>query len=361
MGTAAAQSDTLRLGLAAALAAARTRHPAVLQAAAERRAREADRLAGNAAFLPRVAAELVVLRSDDPVAVFGSRLRQGRFTAADFALEALNDPRPLTDVGTALSLEQPLYQPEALQGRRAGVAAARAAALQESRTGQAVGFETLRSYFAVRLAQERLAVLRQSLEVARRVQEQVQSLRRNGVVTQVDEQLARTRVSELEAGLAEAEAGSVAAGDLLLLALGEPAGRPLLLSDSLGGILDGCDTLGAGTRDDVLALEAALVAGDAGVSRAKGSWIPSAAAFGTLDWHTGRLGVAAGPGHWTAGLLIRWTPFRGLADLGQLRRAEAERDAARARLADQRRRADAEVRWARAQRTASLAGVQAAD
>jgi outer membrane protein TolC len=354
-------TDTLRLGLADALARAGARHPAVVQAAAEHRARAADVLAGAAAFMPRVDAQLGVIRSDDPVAVFGGRLRQARFGEADFALDALNRPLPLTDFSTTLSIQQPLFQPEALMARRAGVAAARAAALGESRTAQAAAFETIRAYFAARFAEERIGVLEEALEVAGRVLTQVQSLRRNGTVTVVDEQLARARVSELESGLAGAEAGRVAAADLLLAVLGEPAGRPLVLSDALTPPAPGADTLAPAGRDDVAALEAAVAAAEANVARAKGSWIPSAGAFGTLDWHSGAAGAARGPRHWTAGLMIRWTPFRGLADLGQLRRAEAERDGARARLADLRRRAEAETRLARAERAAALTSVEAAD
>jgi outer membrane protein len=361
-GAAVAQgADTLRLGLADALARAREHHPAVVQAVAERRARDADVLASAAAFTPRIGAEFGLLRSDDPVAVFGDRLRQGRFGEADFALEALNRPAPLTDVSTTLTVEQPLFQPEALMARRAGLAAARAAALGESRTGQSAAFDAIRTYVAARLAEERVVVLQEALDVARRVLAQVQSLRRNGTVTVVDEQLARARVSEVESGLAAAAAGRVAAGDLLLAILGEPAGRPLLLSDALAAPAPGADTLSAARRDDVAALEAAVAAAAANVARAKGSWVPSAGAFGTLDWHSGRAGIAQGPRHWTAGLVIRWTPFRGLADVGQLRRAEAERDAARERLGDLRRRADAETRLARAERAAALASVEAAD
>lgn len=361
-GAAIAQgADTLRLGLADALARARQRNPAVVQAAAERRARDADVLASAAAFMPVIGVQLGLLRSDDPVTVFGGRLRQGRFGEADFALGALNRPAPLTDVSTTLSVEQPLFQPGVLMARRVGIARARAAALGESRAGQAAAFEAIRTYFAARLAEERVVVLQEALDVARRVLAQVQSLRRNGTVTVVDEQLARARVSEVESGLAAAEAGRVAAGDLLLAVLGESAGRPFFLSDALAAPVPGADTLAAARRDDVAALEAAVAAAAANVARAKGSWVPSAGAFGMLDWHSGRAGIAQGPRHWTAGLVVRWTPFRGLADLGQLRRAEAERDAARERLGDLRRRADAETRLARAERAAALASVEAAD
>ncbi|HEU5218406.1 MAG TPA: TolC family protein [Gemmatimonadales bacterium] len=357
----AQDADTLRLGLADAVARARVHHPAVVQAVAERRARDGDVLAGAAAFAPRIDAEFGLLRSTDPVAVFGSRLRQGRFGAADLALGALNQPAPLTDVATTLSLQQPLFQPEALLARRAGRAAARAAALGASRTEQTAAFDAVRTYVAARLAEERVVVLREALDVARRTLAQVQSLRRNGTVTVVDEQLARARVSEVESGLAAAATARVAAGDLLLAVLGEPAGRPLRLDDPLTLPMPGADTSTAGRRDDVAALEAAVAAADANVSRARGAWVPSAGAFGVLDWHADRAGIAQGPSHWTAGVVIRWTPFRGLADVGQLRRAEAERDGARERLSDLRRVADAETRLARAERTAALASVATAD
>jgi outer membrane protein TolC len=241
------------------------------------------------------------------------------------------------------------------------VAAARAAALGASRTGQAAAFEAIRAYFAARLAEERIVVLQEALAVDRRVLGQVQSLRRNGTVTVVDEQLARARVSELESGLAMAEAGRVAAADFLLAILGEPAGRPLRLNDPLTPPTPGADTLSVAARDDVAALEAVVAAAEANIGRAKGSWVPSAGAFGTLDWHSGAAGIARGPRHWTAGVVIRWTPFRGLADLGQLRRAEAERDAAQARLGDLVRRAKAETRLARMERAAALTAVEAAD
>jgi len=58
---------------------------------------------------------------------------------------------------------------------------------------------------------------------------------------------------------------------------------------------------------------------------------------------------------------VRWSPFRGLSDVGVLRRAEAEREAARSRLEAAERRARAEVRAATAERDAARAGFAAAE
>ncbi|HEY9506232.1 MAG TPA: TolC family protein, partial [Gemmatimonadales bacterium] len=200
----AAAQGALRLSLQDALAQAAAESPQAVTARWERAGREADALAAAGAFLPQINVELGGLRTDDPVAVFGTKLRQGGFAQADFAIDALNFPAPVTDVSTVLSVEQPVFQPMALSGRRAARAGAEAARLSEERTGQAVAFEVIRGYFGARLAGDRVGVLREALAVARETLVQVEKLRREGVVTVVDGQLARSRVSELEAALAAA-------------------------------------------------------------------------------------------------------------------------------------------------------------
>jgi outer membrane protein TolC len=357
--TPAAPQEPLRISLAEALTQAAAGNPQALGARWERAGREADALGASAAFLPQINLELGGLRTDDPVAVFGTKLRQGRFSQADFAIDALNFPDPVTDVSTVLSVEQPIFQPMALSGRRAARAGAEAARLAEERTGQAVAFEVIRGYFGARLATDRVGVLEESLAVARETLAQVEKLRREGVVTVVDEQLARSRMSELEAALATAGASRTAAADLLLALLGREPGAALELTDSLSLVEpQRSDSV---ERADLRALRAGVGARDAEVLRARSQWLPSLGAFGNLRWHDDDLGVASGPNHWTAGLVVRWSPFRGLSDLGMLRRAEADREAARAELEAAERRARAEVRAAQAERDAARAGFAAAE
>jgi outer membrane protein TolC len=355
----AAGQAPARLSLADALTQAAAASPRAVAARWERAGSEADALGASAAFLPQINVELGGLRTDDPVAVFGTKLRQGRFGQADFAIDALNFPDPVTDVSTVLSVEQPVFQPMALSGRRAARAGAEAARQAEARTGQAVAFEVIRGYFGARLAADRVEVLEESLAVARETLAQVEKLRREGVVTVVDEQLARSRVSELEAALATAGASRTASTDLLLALLGREPGSEVELTDSLALVESGPgDSL---ERADLRALRAGLSARDAEVGRARSQWLPSLGAFGNLRWHDDDLGVASGPNHWTAGLIVRWSPFRGLSDVGMLRRAEADREAARAELEAAERRARAEVRAAQAERDAARAGFSAAE
>ena len=54
-------------------------------------------------YLPQVNFTEDMSRGDDPVYVFGTRLRQESFTQADFALDALNKPEPIGNFATRIS------------------------------------------------------------------------------------------------------------------------------------------------------------------------------------------------------------------------------------------------------------------
>jgi outer membrane protein TolC len=355
----AATQAPLRLSLEDALNRAAEGHPAVEAARWEREAREADALGASAAFLPTFSAEIGAVRTDDPVAAFGTKLRQGTFAQSDFALAALNFPSPINDVSTSLTVEQPILQLEGLFGRRAARAGARAGRLGEVRAAQAAAFDVIRAYFGARLAEDRVGVLEESCAAAEQTVRQVARLRAEGAVTLVDAQLARSRASELEAALAGSRAAQLASMDLLLEVMGADPGQPVELTDSLTLPPDiPSDTA---LRSDIAALRAELDAREASVRRAQSQWAPSLAAFGDLSWHDPDIALASGSRHWTLGLLVRWTPFRGLAETGQLRRARAEREATRARLAAAERRAGSEARAAAAEWEAALASYQAAE
>ncbi|MGE3616371.1 MAG: TolC family protein, partial [Gemmatimonadales bacterium] len=319
----------LRLTVADAMSRARADHPQLNGVRADRRGAEADARGSLAAYLPRVNTEWMVMRTDDPVAVFGSKLRQGIFAGPDLALDALNQPAAVSNASLSLTVEQPLIAPEGWFGRRAALAGVEAGRLAESRAAQMTAFDGLRTYFAAVLADARIAVLDTALVAARRTLEQVQALRREGVVTAVDEQLALARVSELEAGRLMADAERVAAQDQLLLAIGEMPGQTVDLVDGLT-----VDSVAAaeGERLDLAARRKALDALDANLKRVSSQRLPNVGAFGTLNYNDANLGTLGGPRHWTAGVVVRWSPFRGLQDVAAADRARAERERGRADL-----------------------------
>src|SRR6185369_5743972 len=79
------------------------KNPLRKAAMAETRAASAGIRQVRAGLLPQVMFSEAATRSNDPVFVFGTKLRQQRFTAADFALNQLNTPAPIGDFSSKFS------------------------------------------------------------------------------------------------------------------------------------------------------------------------------------------------------------------------------------------------------------------
>ena len=93
----------------AVAAIAAERHPLVRAAARETDGANADTQLARSGWLPRLDLTEDYARSTNPVYVFASKLGQERFTAQDFALDALNTPDPYTNAATRVILRQNLW------------------------------------------------------------------------------------------------------------------------------------------------------------------------------------------------------------------------------------------------------------
>ena len=74
--------------------------------------------AARSFLLPNVSVEERFLRTDNPAYDFSMKINQGAFTAADLqgAPDSFNNPDPISDFQTSLTVSQPLYAPRASLG-----------------------------------------------------------------------------------------------------------------------------------------------------------------------------------------------------------------------------------------------------
>ncbi len=362
-----AGADTVRLSLTQALDRALAANPALRAERAEAQAAGALPLDASRAFLPSVRVELAGVRTTDPVAVFGFKLRQAGFQAQDLALEALNDPAAYTGYSAATTAEQPILAPEGWFGY---AAARRAAAARAAGAGRAAGatiFLVTQAYWDAQLAAARLAALDTALAAARGHAEQAERMREQGLVTGLDARLTRIRAAAVEvrrfAALADAE--NARAGLAAMLAL--PDAAPLMLTDALAtsepaeGSPCPASECSVSDRGDVRASRLGAAAAGLSVKRAWAAQLPQIAAFGTFAQHSGSAPFGPGSGDWTIGLGVRWNVLQGLAGPGGVRRAAAERAAADARAEATERQARVEVSAAERRLEAARASVAVAE
>jgi len=134
-------------------------------------------------LMPRVTFSETATRGNDPVYVFGSRLRQRRFTADDFSLNKLNTPSPFGNFSTRFSGTWNLFDSFASWH---GVTRARqmneAARHQLERTEQEIVFRVVNAYHGALLATKQLELAEQTLKTSQSILDRSQSRFDSGLV-----------------------------------------------------------------------------------------------------------------------------------------------------------------------------------
>lgn len=359
----ATPQDTLVLTLDAATARALTANPTLIAERAAARAAETMTGTASRAFLPSIRADVMGLRTTDPVGVFGLKLRQGVFAGSDLALDALNDPSPFGGFTSSATVELPLVAPEGWFGYSA---ASRAADARRAAAGRMAGATVLmvtQAYVDAQVATERLAALDTALAATRAHQRQAEAMRREGLVTGLDARLAALQAADVEVRRLAAAAEADNARSRLRALLALPEETTLLLTDSIGTATPlSCadDACGVEERGDLRAL---AMGRDAANSARKSAWaaqLPQIGAFGSLAYHGHDAPWASGSGDWTFGIALRWNVFPALGGVAAVRKAAAEHDEAAARYEAARRQADVEVLQAERLLEAARAGARVA-
>ncbi len=305
-------------------------------ARAETDLQAARRMSALPGLLPSLRLEAGWMRTTDPLNAFGFALRQRAVSQASFDPARLNDPVPISSLGTAMVAEVPLFNADAWLGRAAAGRArdAAAAAARWARAGTAV--EVVNAYYGGVLARARVAALEAGLEAARSAVRRAESVYRQGLVTRSDVLLAEVGAGEVEVELLAARGDAALAGRRLATALGTPDDTVLVLPDVLPdparALALAADAAGtAGDRADLQAAQHGREAARLDVARATSRLVPRVNSFARYEW-TDAAALASGRPAWTVGVMASWSLFGGGGELADRQEARAREDAAQARL-----------------------------
>ena len=177
-------------------------------------------------LMPRIMFTESAVRGNDPVFVFGSRLRQQNFTLAELALNRLNTPTPIGNFSSRFSGQWSLF--DGLQSWF-GVSRAKymhqAAEQQLDRTKQELVYEAVQAYFGVLLAQRQELVAEEALKTAQAIEASSRARVESGMVVDSDLLSAQVVTSRRKQELIEAQDVLALARVRLAIALGMPADR----------------------------------------------------------------------------------------------------------------------------------------
>ena len=325
------------LSLSEAIARAKARNPdAGAAAAAEQEA--ADRVTQvRAGYFPKVDVAESWQRGNHPVFVFSSLLAQWQFTAADFALDALNHPVVTDNFRAAFSVEQSLFDRTTSANVRAASIGRDMAATGRQLVDQDLTSAVTDAFGRVLVAVATARSAAAMVETARADREVAANRRDAGRVTdadvlQLDVYLARTLEQQVQATSDE----RIARARLNQL-MGEPLDTMFtMFSADLTPSAIAIDiTNPAGLEEEALknrpevalAMQQEQLAA-ATVDAARAAFLPQVAAQGAWELNGGAWNSRSSS--WVVGAVARINLFHGLADKARL--AEAREQATRRAL-----------------------------
>lgn len=325
---AAVAQQTLSLG--DAVRTALEKSPLHAAAFAETKVAKASVGEVRAGLFPRVSFSELATRGNDPVYVFGTKLRQQRFTMADFALDKLNTPTPIGNFSSRFSGQWRLF--DSMQNTKS-IERARimndAASQQLARADQELIAHVVQTYYGALLAQKRVALAEDELKTANSIMNDSKAHVESGMATESDLLSAQVVVGSRNEELIRARNDLAYSLSELAVTLGLPSDSNLVLQDLLSEKLLPAPELSALEREalqqrpDLQRVLKQQLAQKQSVSIAKAAFGPRLDAFGSWEADSHSLGWNGG-NNWTAGLELQVDLLNGGAKKAQLDREKAQ-------------------------------------
>ncbi|TVR63104.1 MAG: hypothetical protein EA422_10120 [Gemmatimonadales bacterium] len=306
-------------------------HPEV-QAAQARAQGAFSQWDGSRAYRrPSVGVEWDALRTNDPVAAFGSRLRQGRFTEADFSPDRLNRPDALGDWAVGVGAEWAPFDPAATSAARAAQALAQAAGLGAEWVAEAAAYGAELHYLESVAAESRLAAVEASAGSARENLRVTTRRVEEGLATEGDLFQAQAGLENARAQVIRAEREIHDARERLGLALGWERGQiPVPVEQDMAALPDlpvparGDVAVELEGRPDLLASMAHLEASAERVREARRARLPSMEGFARVGTHS-QAPFGGAETNWMVGFRVRVPLYSGGGLTDRIEALDAER------------------------------------
>jgi len=311
------------------------KNPEAAMAQADLKAAKAGVSQARTGLLPRLNFAEDISRGNDPVYVFGTRLRQQQFTAADFALNSLNKPTPVGNFATRFNGSWMLFNWFGTQEQIHGAkfAAASATAMSEQ-ADQGIVLRVVEAYQAVLYAQRRVDVAQHEETTAEALLADAKTKVRAGLAVDSDMLAAQVNLSERQEARIAAEGEVDVAWAQLEAAMGADTSSPRATLQPIqarsfpDGVLADDIVSALKAKPDLKALRQQTLAQSAAAKSARDSLAPTVSAYG--NWELDNPNFTGGGGNnWVAGVQLNLDifPMAKRAQLAQERAAQQKAEA----------------------------------
>ncbi len=308
-------------------------------ARAERAAADADAAATLSIFLPDVRISSSAVVTNDPLNVFGMKLRERRVTMADFDPATLNEPDRTTQYSTSFDVRQPLINFDGFLGRSAAVDGARAMQMKEQRTREYLAYRVKLSYYGLVVARMSLDVVAAAVRAAEANAEQTRRFLDEGLLNRSDALFAEVRLLAVRSQETEAQGAVRRAENALRVLLGRSDTTAIEPVDSLIAPTElparvAIEEINA-SRSDMRAMAYGVDAARGMLRMQQLKLLPSLNAFGSYNLNDQKVLGRAGRS-WTIGAMFQWNILPGWGTVSAIQKANAGVERAESELAAQR-------------------------
>lgn len=318
------------LTLQQAVTIALEKNPLRKAAVADASAASADVRMARSFLFPHLNFSETATRGDDPVYVFGSRLRQQRFTKADFDLNALNAPQPYGNFATRLGGTWNLFDSFASwHGMTRAKLMNEAATHQLDRSDQEIVFRVIGSYYGVLLGARQLDVAEQAANTSKAITERSQSRFDSGLVVESDLLTAKVRLAERQQEVIRSRNNLALARAQLNIVMGVSVEPAFELKEMLAErqlptpVLQEVETQALANRPDLKRVGSEEAAQRQSVSIAKSAFGPQVNVFAGWELDNPTFLAGGGGNNWLGGIEVKFDIFDGGAKRAGLSRQRA--------------------------------------
>ena len=278
----------------------------------------------NASFLPQLSIEETGISTNNPLNVFGSKLKQEVVTQADFNPAVLNAPDPYENFTTSFQVRQPVLNADMLFKRSAVKSQMNAAKEQLEGTIQYARYQVKDTYYQLLLMQSQLDVMDKSLQTARENRRQAKDFYDQQMISKADYLAAKVRVLELESQRSRLENQRQTIEDNLGFLLNLDQDVRIVPTDSMQVTplpTDSLPTEGV-SNSKILAMQHRVDAARKMLRSAKFSFVPSLNLFGNYELNDDVLFGSQGESY-MIGATLRWNLFSGFSKVGKVMESRA--------------------------------------
>ncbi len=340
------------LDLPQAVAIALEKNPARKMALADSQMAHAQVSLAQSGFFPRVSFSETATIGNDPVYAFGTRLRQGRFTQNDFALNNLNYPEPIGNFSSRFGGQWNVFDSFAKNYHlRSAKLMEQSSVKQLGRADQEVVFRVIDSYYSIGVARKQVEVAAQMVKTAQAMLDSSTARVEAGSAVESDALSARVNLASRQQDLIRAESNLQLALTQFETALGAtlaPGQQPAatLKEQTISAApLEETEARALKQRPDLQAIASQVEAQQNGVKAAKAAYGPRLDVFG--GWQADNPSMLSGGSNsWLTGAELRIDLFsRDREARLSLEKASLSRTQAAKKMAEDNIRLDVRRAW----------------